>query len=644
MLEQITARDNLNNAFTKVRRKKGAGGVDKMEVSELPVYLRKHRDELVQSILDGIYRPNPVRRVEIPKENGKTRGLGIPTAVDRVIQQAIAQVLVPVYEPEFVETSYGFRPRRSAHDAIRKCLEYANEGYRWTVDMDLEKFFDTVSQDKLTEILSRKIKDGRVLSLIRKYLKAGVMVGNELQKTDVGVPQGGNLSPLLANIMLKDSAHIQEFEAEWKNRKARRAGRPEVTPMYNVEDAQNVMQHFTPCDYNSVYEICPGLKVRFVDAGHLLGSSSIEMWVTEENVTKKIVFSGDIGNHNRPLIKDPQYVDSADYVVMESTYGNRLHDTPPDYAVELSKVINATFTRGGNLVIPAFSVGRTQEMLYFIRRIKTENLLPEHPNFEVYIDSPLAVEATNVFHENVSDCFDEEAMELISAGINPIKFPGLRVAVSSDESKMINFDKKPKVIISASGMCEAGRIRHHLKHNLWRSDSTVLFVGYQVPGTLGYALLNGAKKVKLFGEEIEVRASIVNLPGISGHADKNQLTEWLGAIKNKPEHVFIVHGEESTAESFANHVHETFGYDAVAPYSGDAYDLITNQKVADGSRKRVEKKAAYGMASREKTIFDRLVAAGQRLVSVIQKCQGMANKDLSKFADQINALCDKWDR
>lgn len=200
--------------------------------------------------------------------------------------------------------------------------------------------------------------------------------------------------------------------------------------MYNVEDAQNVMQHFTPCDYNSVYEICPGLKVRFVDAGHLLGSSSIEMWVTEENVTKKIVFSGDIGNHNRPLIKDPQYVDSADYVVMESTYGNRLHDTPPDYAVELSKVINATFTRGGNLVIPAFSVGRTQEMLYFIRRIKTENLLPEHPNFEVYIDSPLAVEATNVFHENVSDCFDEEAMELISAGINPIKFPGLRVASS----------------------------------------------------------------------------------------------------------------------------------------------------------------------------------------------------------------------
>ena len=447
----------------------------------------------------------------------------------------------------------------------------------------------------------------------------------------------------LCNIMLKDSAHIQEFEAEWRNRKARRAGKPEITPMYDVEDAANVMQHFTPCDYNCVYEICPGLKVRFVDAGHLLGSSSIEMWVTEENVTKKILFSGDIGNHNRPLIKNPQYVEEADYVVMESTYGNRVHDTPPDYAVELAKVMNATFTKGGNLVIPAFSVGRTQEMLYFMRRIKTEDLLPEYRNFEVYIDSPLAVEATNIFHENVSDCFDDEARALIDQGINPIKFPGLKVAVSSDESKMINFNPNSKVIISASGMCEAGRIRHHLKHNLWRSDSTILFVGYQVPGTLGFALLNGAQKVKLFGEEINVKADIVNLPGISGHADKNQLIDWLAAVKTKPEHVFIVHGEESTAESFAGLVNEKFGYDAVAPYSGDAYDLITNKKIADGSRILVEKKTAKAQ-SKNSTVYERLIAAGQRLVAVIQKCQGMANKDLGKFADQINALCDKWNK
>ena len=447
----------------------------------------------------------------------------------------------------------------------------------------------------------------------------------------------------LCNIMLKDSAHIQEFEAEWKNRKARRAGRPEVTPMYNVEDAQNVMQHFTPCDYNSVYEICPGLKVRFVDAGHLLGSSSIEMWVTEENVTKKIVFSGDIGNHNRPLIKDPQYVDSADYVVMESTYGDRLHDTPPDYAVELAKVINATFTRGGNLVIPAFSVGRTQEMLYFIRRIKTENLLPEHPNFEVYIDSPLAVEATNVFHENISDCFDEEAMELISAGINPIKFPGLRVAVSSDESKMINFDKKPKVIISASGMCEAGRIRHHLKHNLWRPECTICFVGYQAVGTLGRKLIEGAQSVKLFGENITVNAKIEVLRGISGHADMNGLLDWLAGFEKVPDRVMVVHGEDTVTDHFAALVEEQFGCPAFAPYSGGSVDLATNEIITIGQKipKKAEEKPNKIKSA---SAFNRLVAAAKRLLNVVYKNEGIANKDMAKFETQIQNLADKWDR
>ena len=446
----------------------------------------------------------------------------------------------------------------------------------------------------------------------------------------------------LCNIMLKDSAHIQEFEAEWKNRKAKRAGRPEVTPLYDLNDAQGVLEHFVSCDYHEKIEVCEGLSVRFVDAGHLLGSSSIEMWVTEGEHTRKIVFSGDIGAGNRPLIKDPEYIEDADYVVMESTYGNRNHETPPDYAVELAKVMNSTFTRGGNLVIPAFSVGRTQEMLYFMRRIKTEGLLPEYPNFEVYIDSPLAVEATNIFHANVSECFSEDAKAMVASGVNPIRFEGLRVAVSSDESKMINFDAKPKVIISASGMCEAGRIRHHLKHNLWRSDSSVLFVGYQVPGTLGYALLNGAEKVKLFGEEIEVKATIVNLPGISGHADRDHLTRWIGAFKAAPERVFVVHGEESAAVGFAKHVTEMIGFDAVAPYSGDAYDLITGAQVAEGSRQLVEKKEKVFRA--QSSVFDRLVIAGERLMAVIKKCQGMANKDLAKFADQINALCDKWER
>ena len=444
----------------------------------------------------------------------------------------------------------------------------------------------------------------------------------------------------LCSIMLKDSAHIQEFEAEWKNRKAKRAGLPEVTPLYDMNDVFGVLGHFEACDYDSQIEICEGLSVRFIDAGHLLGSSSIEMWITEEDITKKIVFSGDIGTGNRPLIKDPEYIAEADYVVMESTYGNRKHETPPDYAVELTKVMNATFTKGGNLVIPAFSVGRTQEMLYFIRRIKTENLLPEFPNFEVYIDSPLAVEATSIFHKNVADCFNNPAKELIQKGINPIRFDGLKISVTSDESRRINFDPNPKVIISASGMCEAGRIRHHLKHNLWRSDSTILFVGYQVPGTLGHALLNGAKMVKLFGEEIDIKADIVQLPGISGHADVDQLTKWLGSFTKKPQKVFVVHGEESTAVSFAEHVSNEFGIEAVAPYSGDTYDLFTGKCVVHGDRKKVEKKI-YKATS---TVFDRLLITGERLMSVIRKCKGMANKDLAKFADQINALCDKWER
>ena len=282
-------------------------------------------------------------------------------------------------------------------------------------------------------------------------------------------------------------------------------------------------------------------------------------------------------------------------------------------------------------------------MLYFIRRIKTEHLLPEFENFPVFVDSPLAVEATTIFNKNVEDCFSEEALNLVHQGINPIGFPGLRMAITSDESKMINFDEQPKVIISASGMCEAGRIRHHLKHNLWRKDSTILFVGYQVPGTLGNSLLNGAKQVKLFGETIEVHAKIENLPGISGHADRNNLTKWIGAFETPPKKVFIVHGDDKVTESFAAHVHDVYGYDAYAPYSGDIFDLVTGEQIAAGSRELIEKKK-NGTSKASSNVFARLLAAGQRLLEVINKCEGLPNKELAKFADQINALCDKWSR
>ena len=446
----------------------------------------------------------------------------------------------------------------------------------------------------------------------------------------------------LCNIMLKDSAHIQMFEAEWRNRKAKRAGKPMVEPMYDMEDAMGVLEHFIPCTYNEKISLTDAVAIRFIDAGHLLGSSSIEVWGTEEGKEVKLVFSGDIGHENKPLIRNPQYIKEADYVIMESTYGDRVHQTPPDYAKELARVCRETFVRGGNLVIPAFSVGRTQEMLYFFRKIKTENLLPEFSDFEVYIDSPLAVEATNIFHKSVQECFDEEALELVKNGVNPIGFPGLKRAVTSDESKMINFIQKPIVIISASGMCEAGRIRHHLKHNLWRADSTILFVGYQVPGTLGNHLMSGAKEVKLFGETIEVHAKIENLPGISGHADQPHLLEWIKAFEKKPKQVFVVHGEDQVCEHFAQLVQLETGIPATAPYSGDAYDLLANTCIQQGSREVTQRKKKDNRVV--SNVFARLVAAGERLMSVIRKCEGRPNKELGKFADQINSLCDKWEQ
>lgn len=447
----------------------------------------------------------------------------------------------------------------------------------------------------------------------------------------------------LCNIMLKDSAHIQEFEAEWKNRKAKRAGLPEVTPLYTMDDVMGVLGHLIPCGYNDMVKVEENLTVRFVDAGHLLGSSSIEMWVREEGEEVKVVFSGDIGHVGKPLIKNPTYIEEADYVVMESTYGDRNHASSVDFARELAQAIDTTFARGGNLVIPAFSVGRTQELLYFLRKIKTEKMLSRFLDFEVYIDSPLAIEATNIFHKSVAECFDEEALELVRKGINPIGFEGLKVAVTSDESKMVNFIQKPIVIISASGMCEAGRIRHHLKHNLWRKESTILFVGFQVPGTLGNALLGGAKEVRLFGETINVQAQIRNMPGISGHADKDHLTAWAAAFKKKPKKIFVVHGDDKVCDAFAEHLHQELGVEAVAPYSGDGFDLVTGLQVEKGSRALAEKRKDKPMRA-SSNVFARLLAAGQRLLTVIHRCEGMPNKDVGKFADQVNSLCDKWER
>ncbi len=449
----------------------------------------------------------------------------------------------------------------------------------------------------------------------------------------------------LCDIMLKDSAHIQEFEAEWRNRKGKRAGYAPIVPLYTTEDAIGVMKHFVPCRYGEIIQICDGVKIRFTDAGHLLGSASIEIWAEENGESRKLVFSGDIGNVNQPIIRDPQYLKDADYVVMESTYGDRSHGPRPDYIHELADIIQKTFDRGGNLVIPSFAVGRTQEMLYFIRQIKDDGLVRGHAHFPVYVDSPLAIEGTTVFQRHPHDCYDEEAGKLIQQGINPLAFSNLHTAVTADDSKEINFIDEPKVIISASGMCDAGRVKHHLKHNLWRKECTILFVGYQAVGTPGRSIVDGAESVKLFGEEIAVRAEIAQLPGMSGHADDRGLMKWASAFTVKPARFFVCHGEDTVTDFFAGRLKKELGVDACAPYSGWEFDLANNAFLAQPAGVRIAAETGDTLAKRKKNaVFDRLVAAGQRLMSVIRHNEGGANKDLAKFADQINALSDRWDR
>lgn len=447
----------------------------------------------------------------------------------------------------------------------------------------------------------------------------------------------------LCEVMLRDSAHIQEFEAEWRNRKAKRAGKPEYVPLYTIADADGASKLFCGCPYGERIHLADGIDIRFTDVGHLLGSACIEVWLQEDGVEKKLVFSGDIGNLHQPILKDPAHVETADYVLIESTYGDRSHGPKPDYVKELTRIIQETFDRGGNVVIPSFAVGRTQEMLYFLREIKAKKLIHGHDGFKVYVDSPLAVQATTIFNKNMYDCFDEETLALVKKGINPISFPGLSLSITSDESKMINFDDEPKVILSASGMCEAGRIRHHLKHNLWRPESTVLFVGYQAVGTLGRSLVEGANEVKLFGEPVEVKAHIEVLVGISGHADKEGLISWIQGFRTKPQRVFVVHGEDQVCDTFAACLHEEYGFTTTAPYTGEIWDLATNSRIAEGNQERIvkeqRKNAKAGM-----TVYDRLVETGKRLMRLIDQCKGWTNKDIAKLADQIQALCDKWEK
>lgn len=385
----------------------------------------------------------------------------------------------------------------------------------------------------------------------------------------------------LLDVMLKDSGFIHEKEAEWQSRKNERAGRKPVEPLYTVKDSEETLKYVKPVMYDQLFEINDEMKIVFNDAGHILGSAITELWVTEDDNVYKTVFSGDLGVLDRPILRDPTIIKKADYVIMESTYGNRLHPENSTSIEQLLDIVIKTTRRGGTVVIPSFAVGRTQELIYEFNRFYLER--PEYKDelekLTVYIDSPMATTATEVFRRN-AQVFDEETKAYILNGDNPLDFPNLRFTRSTAESQALNADRKPKIIISASGMCEAGRIRHHLKHNLWDPKSSVIFVGYQAEGTLGRMLTEGQKDVVLFGEAIHVNAEIYNLEGFSGHADKEGLLGWLAGFQVKPKQLFLVHGEPESKEALAASIRERLGYDPVVVTGVSEFELKKTEIVS----------------------------------------------------------------
>ena len=443
----------------------------------------------------------------------------------------------------------------------------------------------------------------------------------------------------LCDIMLRDSAHIQEMDAEWKNRKAKRAGNVQTDPIYDLNDAAGAISLLRRCKYDTVMQTGEGVSIRFTDIGHLLGSACIEIWLEENGVHKKIVFSGDVGNTSQPIINDPKNVSETDYLVIESTYGNRIHEnTGGNLVQELAGIIQKAFDRGGNVVMPAFAVGRTQELLYALREITSEGLVHGYKEIPIYVDSPLAIDATNIFIQCDRSCFDQQTLEILNRGENPIWSDGIRLSVTSEDSIAINFDPNPKVIISASGMCDAGRIRHHLKHNLWDGRNIIVFSGYQAIGTLGRQLQEGAQKVKIFGEEIAVRAEICSLHGTSGHADKNGLLAWLQGFDKKPEMIFVNHGDDDSCTDFCKTLTEVYDYRAEAPYSGTQYDLSTGECTIRTIGRRIVPKGTL----KARNTYNALVNAAQALLDLAKSFKGRTNKEIEQFTSHIKALTEKW--
>ena len=399
----------------------------------------------------------------------------------------------------------------------------------------------------------------------------------------------------LCALMLPDSGHIQEMETSWKNKKRIRKGLPEIEPMYTAEEAARCLEIFEPVQYDEIIEITPEIHVRFNDAGHMLGSSIIELWVNENGKEEKTVFTGDLGNNDIPLLDSPTMIEDADYLVMESTYGSRLHLRNDEKAEIFLNVVSETLDNGGTVVIPSFAVGRTQEILYEINKLKDEKEDEEFKRkyktlmkADVYVDSPLAISATEVFREN-TNLFEPEVREEIMRGDNPLEFPGLHFTRTAEESKALNEDPRPSIIISASGMCDVGRIKHHLKHNIWNPKSTILFVGYQAPGTLGYQIVNGAKTVKIFGEEFAVNARVEYIEGYSGHADQEGLMDFIYSFIKKPKNIFLVHGEPESQEVLRDKIEQETKIPVIIPDFGETYDISETVEMTNKIERKLPK-------------------------------------------------------
>ena len=427
----------------------------------------------------------------------------------------------------------------------------------------------------------------------------------------------------LCGIMLPDSGHIQEMEAEWKNKKRERKGEQTYPPLYTAEDAINSLELFIPVKYDEIIQVDENIFVRFNDAGHMLGSSIIEVWAKEDGKETKAVFTGDIGNNDIPLLDSPTMIESCDYLVMESTYGSRLHMRNDEKAQIFLNIVSETIDNGGTVVIPSFAVGRTQEILYELNKIKQNTDDEEFKRkyktlmkVPVYVDSPLAISATEIFKQNM-DLFEDEIQEEIENGDNPLEFKGLKFTQTAEESKALNESQEPAIIISASGMCDVGRIKHHLKHNIWNPKSTILFVGYQAPGTLGYSIVNGAKKVTIFGEEFAVNARIEYIEGYSGHADQEWLMNFIYSFITKPKHIFLVHGEPESTEVLRNKILEETGIGVAIPEFGETYELSEELKIVN---KIITKKS--------NTIRQEILSRLNKLQNEMQDMQTFVKEDV----------------